>query len=143
MSDRMVTLAIIVSRSEAIVVASMLDAAGIIVHVGGLHHAGVAVNSVSLGHYRVRVAEFQYDDASRIVAESFAHKEFVFSDGLQTAVIKLLLAWLGTSFAVLLLSVAKWGMSSPLVFAIPFLGMLGTPVNPQGRSDYFLSENVA
>ena len=52
-------LAIIVSRSEALVVVSMLNAAGIIVDVGALQHASVSINPLALGHYRLMVPGWQ------------------------------------------------------------------------------------
>ncbi len=139
MNDRMVTIAIIVSRSEAIVVASMLEDAGINVCVGGLHHASVQVISVALGHYRVTVPSWQYDEASGIIMQTFAASEWRFSTGLQKSVIKLFLAWLG-SFALMagpsLISISASGLGYLLLLPLSFMS---TPVNPQGRSDYFLS----
>lgn len=136
----MVPLAIIVSRSEALVVASMLQAAGIIVTVGALHHASVSLNSLALGHYRLVVPDWQHDDASGIVATTFASAEYRFSEGLQTAVIKLLLAKFFADFGAILLAALMPGPVALWTFGLPFLLVLGTPVSPQGRSDYFLSE---
>ena len=136
----MVPLAIIVSRSEALIVASMLQAAGIIVSVGALHHASISLNSLALGHYRLEVPNWQHDDASRIVATTFTDTEYRFSPGLHTAVIKLLLVKFFADFGAVLLAallpvpVALWS------FGLPFLLLVGTPVSPQGRSDYFLSD---
>lgn len=140
MAGKMVPIAHIVSRSEALVVASMLDAAGIIVRISGEAHASVSVNSVALGHYLLTVPDWQHDDASQIVAETFAASDWQFSEGLQTAVIKLLLANLDSAYAVLLLTTMKIGLSSPLYLGLPFLMLFSTPANPQGRSDYYLAE---
>ena len=137
----MVPLAIIVSRSEALVVSSMLQAAGIIVDVGALHHASVSVNSLALGHYRLAVPNWQYDDASRIVAPTFAATEYRFSEGLQTAVIKLLLAKFFADFGAIVLAALMPGPVALWTFGLPFLLVFGTPVSLQGRSDYFLSES--
>lgn len=136
----MVPLAIIVSRSEALVVASMLQAAGIIVTVGALHHASVSLNSVALGHYRLEVPNWQHDDASRIVAITFAYTEYRFSAGLQTAVIKLLLLKFFADFGAVLLAALMPGPVALWTFGLPLLLVVGTPVSPQGRSDYFLSD---
>jgi hypothetical protein len=141
--DSMVLLAIIVSRSEAIVVASMLEAEGIFVHVGGLHHASVQVISVALGHYRISVPVWQYEDASAIVADNFGAAEWQFSQGLQTAVIKLFLAWFG-SFVLMagpsLITAGAGGLAFLFLLPLSFATM---PVNPQGRSDYFLEQPFA
>ncbi len=136
----MVPIAHIVSRSETLVVASMLEAAGIIVRISGEGHASVSVNSVALGHYQLTVPDWQHDDASRIIAETFAASDWQFSEGLRTAVIKLLLANLGSAYAVLLLTAMKIGLSTPLYLGLPFLMLFSTPTNPQGRSDYYLAE---
>jgi hypothetical protein len=139
MSDKMVLLAIIISRSEAIVMASMLEAADIIVHVGGLHHASVAVNSVALGHYRLTVAECQYEEASAIISQSFAASEYHFSKGLQTAVIRLFFAWVGSLIAVTGVMMLYLGTNVIGSFWLLPLNFIVTPVNPQGRSEYFLA----
>jgi hypothetical protein len=139
MSDKMVPLAIIISRSEAIVMASMLEAADIIVHVGGLHHASVAINSVALGHYRLMVAECQYGEASAIIADSFAASEYCFSEGLQTAVIKLFLAWAGSIILVTGATMLYLGTTVIGHLWLLPLSFISTPVNPQGRSEYFLA----
>lgn len=141
MNDKMVPLAIIVSRSEALVVASMLHAAGIIANLGALNHASVSLNSVALGHYRLEVPNWQHDDASRIVATTFAYTEYRFSSGLQTAVIKLLLLKFFADAGAILLAALMTGPVALWTFGLPFLLVLGTPVSPQGRSDYFLSES--
>ena len=136
----MVLLAIIVSRSEALVVASMLNAAGIIVDVGALQHASASINSLALGHYRLTVPDWQYDDASRIVAPTFVYPEYRFSVGLQTAVIKLLLVKFFADFGAIALAALIPGPVALWSFGLPFFLLAGTPVSPQGRSDYFLSE---
>jgi hypothetical protein len=140
MSGNMVPLAIIVSRSEAVVMASMLEAAGIIVNVGGPHHASVSINSLALGHYRLSVPDWQHDDASHIVGTTFASAEYRFSEGAQTAVIRLLLVKFFVDFGAVLLAALMPGPVALWSFGLPFLLVVGTPVSPQGRSDYFLSE---
>ncbi len=135
----MVPLAIIVSRSETLVMVSMLQAAGIIVDVGALNHASVSVNSIALGHYRLMVPDWQHDDASHIVAATFANADYCFSEGLQTAVIRLLLVKFFADFGVILLMALTPIPLAMWHFGLPFLFLLGTPVPPQGRGDYFLS----
>jgi hypothetical protein len=143
MAGKMVPIANIVSRSEALVVASMLIDAGIVVQLNGEHHASVELISVALGGYLLTVPDWQYEDASNILRHTFAESEFAFSEGLQTAVIKLLVVQMGTSFAVLIISAIKFGISTPLMLGWPFLQILGTPVNPQGRSEYYLTRQRA
>lgn len=140
MAGKTIPIAHIVSRSEALVVASMLDAAGIIVSIGGEHHASIEINSVALGHYLLTVPDWQHEDASNILRETFAAADWRFSEGTQTAVIKLLLAKLGSFLAAMFLGVAAPG-SAPMEYIImaPIGAVLGTPANPQGRSDYYLA----
>ena len=135
----MVPIAHIVSCSEALVLASMLQAAGIIVTINGERHASAEIISVALGHYLVTVPDWQHEDAASIILQTFAAGEWRFSESLQTAVIKLLLAQLGASFAAILLGVMAPSGASPAAFFLAPWAALGTPVNPQGRSDYYLA----
>jgi hypothetical protein len=137
--DKMVPLATIISRSEALVVVSMLEAAGIITSVGCLHHASAELNSTALGHYRLSVPSWQYEDASTILWDtSFTTAPYIFSAGPRIAVIRLLCAKFAAQFSVITLTMLTTGLGSPWMMAIPF-GLLDTPVNPQGRSEYYLS----
>lgn len=54
-SDSLVTIAILVSRLEALCTASMLEANGILVHVSGNYHASAEVNSLVLGGHSLLV----------------------------------------------------------------------------------------
>jgi hypothetical protein len=138
--DKMVPLATIISRSEALVVVSMLEAAGIIASVGCLHHASAELNSTALGHYRLSVPSWQYGDASEILRNtSFVAEPYVFSAGLRGAVIRLLCVKLVAQFSVIVLTMFGTGLGSPWIAVIPFAYLLDTPVNPQGRSDYYLA----
>ena len=140
MSDKILPIAIIVSRSEALVIASMLDAAGIIVHVGGEYHASVQVNSIALGGYRLGVPAWQHADASQILSETFANGVYNFSIGLQAAVIRLMLAVVGSAFFVIGATWLISGIRPPAeLMAFP-LAVISIPVNPQGTSDYYLSQ---
>jgi hypothetical protein len=139
MSDRMVAVANIVSRSEALVVASMFDAAGIIVHVGGEHHASVEIISTALGGYRVTVPEWQYADASGILAETFADGKHSFSIGLQMAVIRLILAWFGSLLFVGTFICVFTRTAPPTEWLFLSFSVISLPVNPQGASEYYLA----
>jgi hypothetical protein len=138
MEGKMVPIACVVSKVEALVIVSMLNAAGIIVRIGAEHHASVDPISIALGNYWLTVPDWQYQDASNILAATFAAEEHAFSEGLQTAVIRLLIIWLASLFVVAGVSVAlsyeaRWRDA----FFVPLM-MWPVPVNPQGRSDYFL-----
>lgn len=135
----MIPIANIVSRSEALVIKSMLDAAGIVVVVSGEQHASVQLISLALGNYTLTVPDWQYDDACKVIGDTFANAEFSFSVGLQTAVLKLLAAQFAMYFTVIVLSAMKLGVLSISFILIPFVQILGTPVNPQGRSEYYLT----
>lgn len=133
-----VTLAILTSRVEALCVADMLNAEGIAVHIGGYHHAGTEVIPVALGGFRLWVPVVQHEQASDLIREAGLMSNWCFSRGLQRAVGRLLGFWLG--FYVLLLGsgVAIGGAPVVTLGYIP-LSVLGIPVSPQGRGDYFLS----
>ncbi len=119
--------------------ASVLEAAGVVVNVGGLHHASVSINSLALGHYRLSVPDWQHDEASRIVGTTFASAEYRFSEGAQTAVIRLLLVKFFADFGAVVLAALMPGPVALWSFGLPFLLLLETTVPAQGRSDYFLS----
>ncbi len=140
MSDRMLPIAHLISRPEALVVASMLDAAGIIVHVGGAHHASVEVNSIALGGHCITVPEWQHWDASKILDNTFANLDYSFSEGLQTAVIRFLLIWVGSLCLGLTILALISGVNPFRVYPYAIFGIIGVPVNPQGVGDYYLSK---
>ncbi|HEX4849000.1 MAG TPA: hypothetical protein VFV30_12720 [Novosphingobium sp.] len=135
--DAMVTVAALVSRVEALVVASMLEAGGILVHVGGAAHASAEVNTAALGGHRLWVPASQHMAASELLLEVLGEEEWAFSRGLQRAVLRFAGAWAGvsTAAALVICSLGK----APMLWALmaPF-SALTIPVNPQGRGDYYL-----
>lgn len=133
----MVLLAALVSRVEALIVVSMLEAAGILVDAGGLHHASVEVNSLALGGHRLRVPDFQHHEASEIVLEVLGEEEWAFSYGLRRAVLKFVGFWALSYAAILAIASAGGLVSIWTLFEAPLFA-LGVPVNPQGRGDFFL-----
>lgn len=136
-ADAMVIVAALVSRVEALVVASMLEAAGIQVMVGGAEHAAVEVNSLALGGHRLWVPASHHEAASAILREVFGQGMWEFSPGLQRAVIRFAVAWVGL-WATSALAWSALGQASIMwVLAAP-LSALTIPVNPQGRGDYYL-----
>ena len=139
--DAMITLAALVSRVEALVVASMLEANGIPVFVGGAGHASVEVNSLALGGHRLWISVSHHRIASELLLEVRGDDEWSFSYGLRRSVLRVI----GTIAAVYV-SVTAFLFSQGLVPLIAItvapLGILSLPVNPQGRGDYYLHEAV-
>lgn len=138
--DAMVILAALVSRVEALVVASMLEAGGILVAIGGAGHASVSVNSLFLGGHRLWVPASQHRAASDLLLEVLGDEEWAFSHGLQRAVFRFCGSWaaLWTTAAGLL-----WLYGAPFIYVLmaPF-NAITIPVNPQGRGDYYLSTDA-
>lgn len=135
--DAMVTVAALVSRVEALVVASMLEAGGIDVHVGAAGHASVEVNSLVLGGHRLWVPALQHQAASELLLEVLGEEEWAFSRGLQRSVLRFTgsLAAFWTLYALVWAWLGQIGMAWALLAP---LNALGIPVNPQGRGDYYL-----
>lgn len=67
--DAMVAIADLVSRSEALTVAALLDSAGIVVHVGGEHYAGATLNILAIGGFRLTVPASQLAEASDLLRD--------------------------------------------------------------------------
>ena len=61
------------------VVASLLDAAGIAVHIGGFNHGSVSICQLALGGFKLTVPEFQRADASRVITSTPGFGEDIFS----------------------------------------------------------------
>lgn len=137
-SDAMVIVAALVSRVEALVVATMLEAAGIQVMVGGSGHASVEVNSLALGGHRLWIPASQHQAASVILREVLGVEPWRFSCGLQRAVLRFAGIWAGISTSIAL---GAWLVSTaPFVWILAApLSVLMVPVNPQGRGDYYLA----
>lgn len=136
--DAMVTVAALVSRVEALVVASMLEAGGILVCVGGAGHASAEINSLALGGHRIWVPASQHRAASALLREVLGEEEWGFSPGLRRAVLRVLAVWAGP--AVLTYAMALWmGVIGPAYLALAPLSVLLLPVQPQGRGDYYLT----
>ena len=139
--DAMVVLAIVVSRPEALVVASMLEAGGVCVRIGGEYYASDDLFSVTLGGYRLWVPTSQYGHASALVREVGLCDFAVSSDGARKSVLALVLAWVGAHvFFVVPALIAGW---ITLIMATMFpLSVLGLPVDPRGKPDFFLMAEV-
>jgi hypothetical protein len=137
--DAMVPIADLLSRGEALTVAAMLDAAGIIVHVGGEYHSSVSHHIVALGGFRLTVPRRQHQDASDLIAAMLAEPEPASSAAIRRAVFRLFTASMG-SFALVASPYAlAIGLKAFLPLLLSPLFMAGVPVNPQGRGDYYLA----
>jgi hypothetical protein len=142
MSGKMVPIANAVSRNEALVLVSMLNAAGMIVRMNADQHSAIDPMSLAFGGYSITVPDWQHADASAIITDTFVKAGYQFSAGAQSAVIKLILAWIGSLllFGTIGLLVADDGSQTDWAM-LPLIGLsfpFSVPVNPQGPSDYFL-----
>ena len=138
----MVTIAIVVSRVEAAVLVSLLEAGGIPAIAGGVHHASVEVNSLALGGHRIWVPASRWVEASAIFREAGADREWHFSKGLQRAVLRFLALWVGLNGGIVAFFAAGGAFLPWTLWAIP-LSVLSVPVNPQGRCEYYLAAGEA
>ena len=121
------------------VMASLLDARGILCHIGGYNHASVSFYQLALGGFRLAVPTFQHREASEIIAETPGFGRDQFSYGLQKAVARFLLLWFGLVFLMGIAKVAgnpeNWVAD---LLVVPIFSLV-IPVNPQGHGTYFLS----
>ncbi|MXO91415.1 DUF2007 domain-containing protein [Pontixanthobacter aquaemixtae] len=138
----MVTIAILVSRVEALCVASMLEAQGIAVHVGASHHASTEVISLALGGHRLWIAKADYQAASDLIREAGTADHWEFSRSMQRAVLRLMAFW-AVVFVLpfMIISAIEWENqnSGPLGVVFPIFSLFSLPVNPQGSGDYYLA----
>lgn len=138
--DAMVIVAALVSRVEALVVASMLEGGGIQVHVGGAAHASAEINSLALGGHRLWVPASQHRAASKLLIEVLGKEQWAFSKGLQRAVLRFIGAWAGL-WAFCAVIGTLFGAPLYSILLAP-LSALTIPVNPQGRGDYYLQRDA-
>ena len=136
----MVTIAILYSRSEAMVLASLLDARGILVDIGGYNHASVSVIPVALGGFRFRVPEIQYAYTSEVLLEIEGLEEHAFSYGARRALIKLMLFAVVWTFTFVLLMNALEPMDRYYRIWMAPMAAIAFPANPQGCGKYYLSK---
>ena len=140
--DAMVIIAIVVSRVEALVLVSVLEAEGILVVAGGVHHASVEVNSLALGGHRIMVPASQWEEASAILREAGANRDWQFCTGVRRAVLRFLAVWLGLNGVVMAMGTAAGVFGAWWILGLPF-SALTVPVNPQGRGDFYLAREAA
>lgn len=140
--DALVVLAIVVSRAEALVIASVLDAAGIHVWIDGEAHASVDPISVALGGHRLRVPAWQHSAASKVVREVGLEQQTVSYKGGRLAIIRFLAVLVGSQVFIALPAVIAgvwpWFALTGILFS-----PLGVPVDPRGRAQYMLVDGEA
>ncbi|MCR2834462.1 hypothetical protein [Parerythrobacter lacustris] len=140
--DCLALVAIVVSRVEAAVLVSMIEANGIHVHIGGFWHASVEVNSLALGGHRLYVAAGEHAAASELLREAGVEASWSFSYGARRAVLRFLALPLSIAGLTIGAGIAAGALPFWVLLQVPF-AVLGVPVNPQGRPDYFLSPKPA
>jgi hypothetical protein len=134
----LITVAITVSRVEAVVVASMLEGYGIPVHIGAGAQGSTEYNSLALGGYRLWVSEADWPVASEILRQSAAITSDDMNNRTRRALIRFLGIWMGVHLAIAAPVLPSMIVSAP--WALALLALQGIiPVNPQGRADYYLS----
>lgn len=136
--DAMVPIAHILGRGEALTVAAMLDAAGIIVHVGSEYYASTTPYVVAIGGFCLTVPLWQHQDASEILAEMLAEPDPPPSSWMRRAILRLGLAWGGSVAIIIAPLVAVAGFTALMPVLLSPLFLLTVPVSPQGRGDYYL-----
>lgn len=134
----LVTIAIAVSRVEAVVVAAMLEGYGIPVHIGANAQGSTEYNSLALGGYRLWVAEADWLAASDILRQSACAAPDSLSTGPRRAIFRFWAAVVAVQAMVVLPALAVFGTLAIELALLP-LSMLIVPVNPQGRADYYLA----
>ena len=136
--DALVIVAIAVSRVEALVMASMLRSAGIIVHIDGDQHASVEIISLALGGHRLRVPAWQWSDASSVIREAGLQGTWRFCESTRQAILRLIAAYAGPFLAMIGWGIITDRMPVWTAVFVP-LTVAGIPVNPQGPTDFFLA----
>lgn len=125
----LVTIAIAVSRVEAVVVASMLEGYGIPVHIGGYAQGTLEYNSLALGGYRLWVSEADWPVASDILRDSAATAPDSITSGTRRALIRFLGVWMGAHLVIVAPLLPTMIVSAPWVLALLSLQAI-IPVNP-------------
>lgn len=133
------TLAILVSRVEALCLADMLNAEGIAVHIGAYCHGTVEIIPLALGGYRIMVPEAQWNQASELIRETAVHESWAFSAKARRAARQLfgfytayLVTWAGIGFALGTIPLSVLAMSPLSAFSLP--------LSPQARGSYYLAD---
>jgi hypothetical protein len=134
----LVTIAIAVSRVEAVVLASMLEGYGIPVHVGAGAHGTTEYNSLALGGYRLWVTEADWPVASDILRQCAVNEPESVVTGPRRAILRFWAVLMAVQAVFVLPAFATFGTAASMLLLLP-LNMLFVPVNPQGRADFYLA----
>jgi len=116
----------------------MLEGYGIPVHIGANAQGSLEYNSLALGGYRLWVSEADWPVASDILRQSAASAPDTVVTGPRRAILCLWAAALGIQAVFILPALAAFGTVAAGLILAP-LSILITPVNPQGRTDYYLA----
>ena len=138
----MVEIARVISPSEAMTLAAMFEAAGILCQIGGWRHHSLEINALALGGFRLAVPRLQYEDASTLLrdyrAQPIATEPFFAQRRRVVRIMSLIAVML-----LLPMLLASATSNSPLPpwswIAVPLV-LAGLPVPPQGSGDYFLAD---
>lgn len=141
--DAMVPIAQILGRGEALTVAAMLDAAGIIVHVGSEYYTSVSPDILAVGGFRLTVPAWQYEDASALLFEMLAQPAPMPNDYTARALGRFGIATAAAIGVFTSPYMLLFGLKPLLAVLFTPLLMLQVPVNPQARGDYYLSVGAA
>ncbi|MEQ1724763.1 MAG: hypothetical protein ABL882_02430 [Sphingopyxis sp.] len=135
----MVEIGRILSHPEALSVQAMLDAAGVLCHVGGGGHASIAMIPLALGGYRLTVPAFQYADASALIRDML--KQPATFNFTQRRRVLILLGVVVATIYVPAMVTMQWVFDDTPWWQIALvpIGLAVTPVPPQGRGDYYLA----
>ena len=134
----LITIAITVSRVEAVVVAGMLEGYGIPVHIGADAQGSTEYNALARRGYRLWVAEEDWEAASDILRQSAASAPATLITGPRRAIFRFWAAALGIQAVFVLPALAAFGTAAAQLLFLP-LSILIMPVNPQSRADYYLA----
>lgn len=132
-------LAIVTSRPEALVIASMLEANGILVDVDGAWHASVDPISIALGGHRIRVAAQDYLPASDLIREMGLPDSEIAYEGGRAAIARFLAVFVGCQVFFIVPALIAGAIPLTMLAQLP-LSVLGVPVDPRSRNDYLLAE---
>ena len=142
-NDAMVPVALIFGRGEALSVAAMLDAAGIIVHMGGEYYTSVTAHIIAVGGFRLTVPVWQQAEAIAVLTEMMAMPEPAPPPDRHRAMRRLFKAILVASSATAAPFAALYGAKVLLTVLFSPLIMLQIPVDPRVRGEYFLASQPA
>lgn len=130
----MVLIAVFLSRFEAEEIASMLRGYGIFVSLDGEHYTATIYQSLGYGGYRMRVCAEDHEVASEILRHSGAPERQLFRTRPRPVLLWFLAFW-GGLHVVLGLAAGAAGFAGLMGLS----AVLGVPVDPKVRGDYFLS----